>query len=102
MPIYEYKCEKCNTVFEEWQSGFEEREMKCPECGASAKRMISNTSFVLKGTGWYVTDYAGKNPSTNSSDGNGGDSGSGAESSEAASAASTASADSAGTTDSAS
>lgn len=72
MPIYEYKCEKCGHVFEEWQSGFEEREQPCPKCKAESKRLISNTSFVLKGTGWYVTDYAGKNPSNGSPDEAGG------------------------------
>jgi len=60
MPIYEYQCTGCNAVFEEWQSGFEEREMACPECGRPASRLISHTSFHLKGSGWYVTDYAGK------------------------------------------
>jgi len=49
-------------VFEEWQSGFEEREMQCPQCGEPATRLISHTSFQLKGSGWYVTDYAGKKP----------------------------------------
>ncbi|WP_285906226.1 FmdB family zinc ribbon protein [Pseudodesulfovibrio pelocollis] len=62
MPIYEYQCTGCDTVFEEWQSGFEEREMACPECGCPANRLISHTSFQLKGSGWYVTDYAGKKP----------------------------------------
>ncbi|MBI9081463.1 MAG: zinc ribbon domain-containing protein [Pseudodesulfovibrio sp.] len=62
MPIYEYQCQKCQTIFEEWQSGFEEREMPCPECGEESKRLISHTSFHLKGSGWYVTDYAGKKP----------------------------------------
>ncbi|WP_147822364.1 FmdB family zinc ribbon protein [Salidesulfovibrio onnuriiensis] len=75
MPIYEYQCEKCGNVFEEWQSGFEERELPCPQCQGNSKRMISNTSFVLKGSGWYVTDYAGKNPSN----GNGGGNGNGSE-----------------------
>jgi putative FmdB family regulatory protein len=60
MPIYEYQCPSCDSVFEEWQSGFEEREMQCPECGQPANRLISHTSFHLKGSGWYVTDYAGK------------------------------------------
>ncbi|MFH1914727.1 MAG: zinc ribbon domain-containing protein [Pseudomonadota bacterium] len=60
MPIYEYRCTGCDAVFEEWQSGFEEREMACPECGRPASRLISHTSFHLKGSGWYVTDYAAK------------------------------------------
>jgi len=66
MPIYEYRCEKCDNVFEVLQSGFDEREETCPKCKGVSKRIISNTSFVLKGSGWYVTDYAGKNPSTGS------------------------------------
>ncbi|MUM77934.1 zinc ribbon domain-containing protein [Pseudodesulfovibrio sp. F-1] len=60
MPIYEYQCTGCDAVFEEWQSGFEERQMVCPECGRPASRLISHTSFHLKGSGWYVTDYAAK------------------------------------------
>ncbi|MGE4553523.1 MAG: FmdB family zinc ribbon protein [Desulfovibrionaceae bacterium] len=59
MPIYEYRCEECQQTFEEWQQDFEEREVPCPICGSPGKRMISNTSFILKGSGWYVTDYAG-------------------------------------------
>ena len=65
MPIYEYSCPECETLFEEWQTGFEERTQPCPECGAESRRIISNTSFVLKGSGWYVTDYASKKPSVN-------------------------------------
>lgn len=71
MPIYEYQCQACQAQFEEWQSGFEEKEMECPECGKPAKRLISHTSFQLKGSGWYVTDYAGKNPSGSGGDGDG-------------------------------
>lgn len=57
MPIYEYHCPKCGHEFEVLQKHFDVDEMPCESCGATAKRMISNTSFVLKGTGWYVTDY---------------------------------------------
>jgi len=60
MPIYEYQCQKCQSVFEEWQSGFEEREMECPECGEPSKRLISHSAFHLKGTGWYADGYGGK------------------------------------------
>jgi len=59
MPIYEYQCHACQSVFEEWQSGFEEKEMECPECGESAKRLISHSSFHLKGGGWYSDGYGG-------------------------------------------
>ena len=74
MPIYEYRCDDCNQIFEEWQSGFEEKEVACPVCGTPSKRIMSNTSFILKGSGWYVTDYAAKNPSAagnNGGNGNG-------------------------------
>ncbi len=70
MPIYEFHCQKCNTTFEEWLKMSEEKEPQiCPECNALAQRQVSQTSFVLKGSGWYVTEY-GKNSasgSTNSS-----------------------------------
>ncbi len=61
MPIYEYSCSKCSHVFEEWQRGFMDREIECPECGAASKRLISSTAFILKGSGWYATDYADGN-----------------------------------------
>ncbi len=69
MPIYEYSCEDCQHLFEEWQKDFTDKKMTCPVCGGRAKRMISNTAFILKGSGWYVTDYA---RGTASSSGNGG------------------------------
>ena len=58
MPIYEYVCEKCNNHLEIMQKITEEPLTTCPDCEGQLKKMISNTSFVLKGTGWYVTDYA--------------------------------------------
>ncbi len=59
MPIYEYRCPKCNTVFEEWCAHITEDHPveTCPDCGTSSPRIMSNTSFVLEGGGWYVTDY---------------------------------------------
>ncbi len=58
MPIYEYTCPKCKKTFEEWLKVSETRETApCPVCGAEAPHIISNTAFVLKGGGWYVTDY---------------------------------------------
>ncbi len=74
MPIYEYRCRECEQIFEEWQKDFEEREQHCPVCSGAAERIISNTSFVLKGSGWYVTDYCNK---SSSNSGNGGASGNG-------------------------
>ncbi len=58
MPIYEYQCPSCNNIFEEWvKTANDEEEETCPKCGGLAHRMISNTAFILKGGGWYVTDY---------------------------------------------
>jgi putative FmdB family regulatory protein len=60
MPIYEYQCHKCGT-FEVTQRITENPLGRCPTCKGKVKKLISNTSFQLKGTGWYVTDYARKN-----------------------------------------
>ena len=59
MPIYEYQCQKCST-FEITQKITEKPLGKCPNYKKKVKKLISNTSFQLKGTGWYVTDYARK------------------------------------------
>ena len=59
MPIYEYQCQKCGT-FETTQKITDKPLVKCPACKGKVKKLISNTSFQLKGTGWYVTDYARK------------------------------------------
>jgi putative FmdB family regulatory protein len=59
MPIYEYQCQKCGT-FEVTQRITEKSLNKCPTCKGKVKKLISNTSFQLKGTGWYITDYARK------------------------------------------
>jgi len=62
MPIYEYRCNACEQIFEEWTTSCSESDesIKCPVCGGEAGRIISNTTFVLKGGGWYVSEY-GKN-----------------------------------------
>jgi putative FmdB family regulatory protein len=59
MPIYEYQCQKCGT-FEATQRITDKPLGKCPTCKGKVKKLISNTSFQLKGTGWYLTDYARK------------------------------------------
>ncbi len=59
MPIYEYKCNKCGIV-EVMQRITEGPLKQCPNCQGKVERIISHTSFVLKGSGWYATDYANK------------------------------------------
>ena len=66
MPIYEYECQECKDVFEEWQKNHEAREHPCPGCGGTGQRLISNTAFVLKGGGWYSDGYSGKKNGTSS------------------------------------
>lgn len=58
MPIYEYACTRCRKHHEIMQKITDKPLAKCPECKGTLRKMISNTSFVLKGSGWYVTDYA--------------------------------------------
>ena len=57
MPIYEYQCENCSRRFEVMQRMTEPLLDTCEKCGGHVRRLISQTSFVLKGGGWYVTDY---------------------------------------------
>jgi putative FmdB family regulatory protein len=59
MPIYEYSCPKCGE-FEITQRITDAPLKKCPTCKTKVQKLISNTSFQLKGSGWYVTDYGGK------------------------------------------
>jgi putative FmdB family regulatory protein len=59
MPVYEYICKACDHEFEREQRISDNPVKKCPECGAmKAKRLISRTSFVLKGGGWYSDLYS--------------------------------------------
>ena len=59
MPVYEYACEKCKHEFEAEQRISDEPVRTCPKCRArKVKRLISRTSFVLKGSGWYSDLYA--------------------------------------------
>jgi putative FmdB family regulatory protein len=59
MPIYEYDCPRCG-VFEATQRITENPLSRCPTCRSKVKKLISQTSFQLKGTGWYATDYGRK------------------------------------------
>ncbi|HXX58550.1 MAG TPA: FmdB family zinc ribbon protein [Thermodesulfovibrionales bacterium] len=61
MPIYEYTCLSCKRGHEIMQKYDDAPLTICPDCGGDMKKLISNTSFVLKGKGWYKTDYASDN-----------------------------------------
>jgi len=60
MPIYEYKCQKCGKEFEELQKITDPPVSSCPFCNGPVTELISLSSFHLKGSGWYVTDYGNR------------------------------------------
>ena len=60
MPIYEYVCKKCGNGFELMQKISDPPAKKCPSCGGGVEKKLSLSSFQLKGSGWYATDYAKK------------------------------------------
>ena len=60
MPMYEYRCTSCNHEFELRQNFSDPPARQCPECGAAVEKMISSTSFNLKGDGWFNTGYCPK------------------------------------------
>jgi len=77
MPIYEYACAACGHQFEEWQKITDKPVKTCPKCKAKkVERLISATSFHLKGGGWYSDLYAGPKPNGSSEQGSSTDSGS--------------------------
>ncbi len=60
MPIYEYKCLDCGNNLEAMQKISDEPLRECPKCSGKLEKQWSRTGVQFKGTGWYVTDYAGK------------------------------------------
>jgi putative FmdB family regulatory protein len=64
VPIYEYKCVECNKIFEAFQKISDDPLTECRFCTGKVERIISQTSFQLKGGGWYVTDYAKQSASS--------------------------------------
>ncbi len=68
MPIYEYQCSKCGEIFEAFQKITDLPLTECKFCNGKVEKLFSHTSFQLKGSGWYLTDYAKKSqPSDTSS-----------------------------------
>ena len=66
MPLYEYQCKKCGHRFEKIQKFSDKPVKKCPECGGPVEQTISAPAVQFKGSGWYVTDYAKKAPTSSS------------------------------------
>jgi putative FmdB family regulatory protein len=58
MPIYEYECTKCGVHEEVIQKFSDKPLVTCSRCSGKLQKLISQSSFHLKGSGWYVTDYA--------------------------------------------
>lgn len=60
MPLYEYQCKKCKHRFEKIQKFSDRPVKKCPECGGPVEKLLHAPAVQFKGSGWYVTDYGGK------------------------------------------
>ncbi len=60
MPIYEYTCQKCGHHLEVMQKMSDKPLTRCPECKGKLEKIFSQTSFQLKGSGWYASDYTGR------------------------------------------
>lgn len=67
MPIYEYECTTCGLIEEAFQKITDKPLNRCSECSGKLRKLISNSAFHLKGSGWYVTDYANKSSKTSQS-----------------------------------
>lgn len=61
MPMYEYQCGKCGLVFEAMQKFSDAPLTECRDCGGPVKKLISQASFALKGSGWYQQGYSSQN-----------------------------------------
>lgn len=62
VPLYEYQCKKCKHRFEKIRKFSDPPIRKCPECGGPVEQLLHAPAVQFKGSGWYVTDYAGKKP----------------------------------------
>ena len=67
MPIYEYSCKKCGAHMEVMQKVSDKPLARHAKCGGKLEKEWSRTGFQFKGSGWYVTDYAGKKPESKES-----------------------------------
>ncbi len=75
MPLYEYECSNCGHIFEKIEKVTAPHRQKCPRCRGRAERRLAAPAIQFKGSGWYVTDYAGRGAApaeTSAKDGEGG------------------------------
>lgn len=68
MPIYEYECSECGSIEEAFQKISDAPLETCRQCQGKLNKIVSHSSFHLKGSGWYVTDYGGSNTSKGKAD----------------------------------
>ncbi len=66
MPIYEYECSECGSIEEAFQKMSDPPLKECSKCKGKLRKLVSHSSFHLKGSGWYVTDYGGSKGGSNS------------------------------------
>jgi len=62
MPVYEYECPACEKILEVQQRMADDPLTQCPECDGPVKKIMSRSSFQLKGGGWYADGYSSKKP----------------------------------------
>jgi len=67
MPVYEYECQECEDIIEIWQSLSDDPMNTCPSCRGSLKKIISMSSFQLKGGGWFADGYSSTDSSSSTS-----------------------------------
>jgi len=68
LPLYAYRCTKCNHKFEKIQNFSAEPELVCPQCQGLLERPLTAPGLSFKGAGWYVNDYAGKSSAHTATD----------------------------------
>ncbi len=68
MPVYEYECKECDKVFEVQQKIADDPLSECPKCHAPVKKLMSMSSFQLKGGGWYADGYSSTANGTKATD----------------------------------
>ena len=64
MPLYEYQCKSCSNTFELRQKFSDAPASECPACGGAVEKLISQSGFALKGSGWYGDGYGASKPAS--------------------------------------